>query len=270
MTILPVTFAITVLVFAVLQAWRWSDNRRIGYVWRQLESRARTAPAVFQPAMVDSLPEPARRFFLYMIKPGAPLRTVVEIWTSGEIGFGTKQEPKYMPMRACQILAPPHGLVWKLHAGQGAVRISGSDGFDCGRSWVRFWLLCTIPVVRAGGGSDHARAAFGRVVAEAVFWAPAALLVYDDVTWETVGPDTVRARVSYQGLAQAVDITVDEDGRPTMVVIPRWSNVNPEKTYRIQPFGGYLGDFRDFDGYALPRRVEGGNFIKTKDYFPFY
>lgn len=270
MTIVAVTFAITVLVFAGLQAWRWSDDRRIAYVWCQLEGRARTAPAVFQPAMVDSLPEPARRFFLYTIKPGAPLRTVVEIWTSGEIGLGTSKEPKYMPMHARQILAPPHGLVWKVQAGRSAVRISGSEGFDGKRSWGRFWLLGSIPVVRAGGGPDHARAAFGRLVAESVFWAPAALLPHNEVTWEAVGVDTARASLSYKGLTQTVDITVDEAGRPTRVVIPRWSNANPEKTYRIQPFGGYLSAFREFDGYTLPTRIEGGNFIGTEDYFPFY
>lgn len=270
MTISIVIIAITVLVFAALQAWRRCDNRRATGVWRELECHAHAAPGVFQPAMARGLPEPARRFFLYTIKPGAPLRTVLEIWTSGQIGFGTSKEPKYMPMRGHQILAPPHGLVWKVRAGQRAVRISGSEGFDGKRSWGRFWLLGSIPVVRAGGGPDHARAAFGRLVAESVFWAPAALLPHNDVAWEAVGDDTARASVSYKGLTQTVDITVDEAGRPTRVVIPRWSNANPEKTYRIQPFGGYLADFREFDGYTLPTRIEGGNFIGTEDYFPFY
>jgi len=38
----------------------------------------------------------------------------------------------------------------------------------------------------------------------------------------------------------------------------------------MQPFGGYLSEFREFDGYLLPTAVEGGNFIGTDDYFPFY
>ena len=71
-------------------------------------------------------------------------------------------------------------------------------------------------------------------------------------------------------MTQTVDVTVDNDGRPTMVVIPRWSDANADKTYRLQPFGGYLSEFRDFDGYILPTRVEGGNFIGTEEYFPFY
>jgi hypothetical protein len=67
-----------------------------------------------------------------------------------------------------------------------------------------------------------------------------------------------------------VDITVAEDGRPEMVVIPRWTDANPEKTFRLQAFGGFLSEFREFDGYKLPTRVEGGNLIGTEAYFPFY
>jgi hypothetical protein len=173
-------------------------------------------------------------------------------------------------MQAEQILAPPYGLLWKLSAGRGALRISGSDGFDGEISWVRFWLLKTLPIVRAGGTRDHARAAFGRVVAEAVFWAPAALLPQHGVTWEAVDADTARATVAYNGMTQSVDVTLAQDGQPTTVVIARWSDANADKVYRLQPFGGHLSEFRDFDGYRLATRVEGGNFIGTADYFPFY
>jgi hypothetical protein len=173
-------------------------------------------------------------------------------------------------MRAEQILAPPHGLVWELHAGKGLMHLSGSDGFDGETSWVRFWFMKSIPIVRVGGSNDHARAAFGRVVAEAVFWAPAALLPRDGVSWEAVSADVARATVAYNDMMQTVDVTVAEDGRPEMVVIPRWTDANPEKSYRLQPFGGFLSEFREFDGYKLPTHVEGGNFIGTEAYFPFY
>ena len=173
-------------------------------------------------------------------------------------------------MRAKQILAPPHGLVWNLSAGRGLVQIHGADSFYHSTSWTRFWLMNVIPIVRVGGSVDHARAAFGRVVAEAVFWAPAALLPGGAVAWDTGGPDIARAIVRHRGMVQTVDVTVAADGQPTMVIIPRWSDANPEKTFRLQPFGGFLSVFRDFDGYRLPTRVEGGNFIGTDSYFPFY
>ena len=253
-----------------LQAWRWSDNRRAALLWRNLIRITVAPPAVFDPAILEGLPQPARRYFLFTIAPGTPLSSAVEIEMEGEIRLGTRQHPNAMTMRARQLLAAPHGLVWKLQARKGVIRISGSDGIGCGQSWTRFWLLGTIPVVRAGGGPDHMRSAFGRVIAEAVFFAPSALLPRDGVTWEAVGDNVARATVSCSGMTQSMDLTVGEDGRPAMVVIPRWSNANPEKTYRVQPFGGYPSEFRVFDGYTLPTRFEGGNWIGTEAYFPFY
>jgi hypothetical protein len=272
---LPMKLIVSVIlvlggILLCLRAWRGSDNRRATQVWEALARTAERPGAAFDPSMLNGLVEPARRYFKYVIGEAAPIRTVAVIRMSGELGLGTKDKPNYGPMQAEQILAPPHGLVWKLDAGRGFKRITGSDGFDGETSWVRFWLLDTFPVVRAGGTSDHARAAFGRVVAEAVFWAPAALLPNSGVTWEAIGADAARATVTHGGMTQTVDVTVADDGRPTMVVIPRWSDANPEKSYRLQPFGGYLSEFRDFDGYRLPTRVEGGNFIGTEQYFPFY
>jgi hypothetical protein len=270
MNILVAVALVLVSVVAGLQAWRWSDSRRAAQVWARLERLGQGQPSTFDPSSVEDLPEPARRYFLYTIKAGTPIRHVTEIFMSGEIGLGTQDKPNYWPMQAKQILAPPHGLVWNVNAGRGLMRILGSDGFDGETSWVRFWLMKTIPIVRVGGSTDHARAAFGRVVAEAVFWAPAALLPGDAVSWEAVSADVARATVNYREMVQTVDVAVADDGRPTMVIIPRWSNANPEKTYELQPFGGYLSEFRNFDGYRLPTYVEGGNFIGTEAYFSFY
>jgi hypothetical protein len=221
---------------------------------------------VFDAAAVESLPDAAQRYFRYTIRHGAPLHQAVEIEMDGELGLGTKEAPNYRSMSARQILAPPYGLVWKLTAGP----VSGSDGATPEGSWTRFWLFGVIPIVRVGGGEDHRRSAFGRVVAEGAFWAPASLLPSSTVRWEPVSTDSARAIVSFAGFEQAVDITVEEDGQPTRVVIQRWSNENPEKTFREQPFGGDLFAFKDFGGYRLPTRVEGGNHIGTPSYFPFY
>ena len=50
----------------------------------------------------------------------------------------------------------------------------------------------------------------------------------------------------------------------------RWTNANAEKVHRLQPFGGYLSEFREFEGFVLPTQVEAGNFFATEDYFPFF
>jgi hypothetical protein len=63
---------------------------------------------------------------------------------------------------------------------------------------------------------------------------------------------------------------VGADGQPSKVVFQRWSDSNPEKTFQLQPFGGYLSDYEDFSGFRLPTRVQAGNFFGTDDYFAFF
>ena len=102
------------------------------------------------------------------------------------------------------------------------------------------------------------------------FWVPAALLPQHGVSWRAVDDNTACATLVAGDFSQQVEVTVDPQGRPTRVLIQRWSNVNPARVYRLQPFGGYLSRYRNFDGYCLPTHVEGGNMIGTSEYFPFY
>jgi len=263
----PVAAVFIVLVVLLLLAGRRAlDRRADDRTWKALVREAGPVQGVFDPTMIEDLPDPAQQYFLYSIRAGAPLYRAVEIEMTGELGLGNKDQPKCRPMTAHQILAPPDGLVWKLAAGP----ISGSDGATSDTSWTRFWLFGMLPIVRVAGNEDHHRSAFGRVVAEGAIWAPASLLPGDAVRWEPVGESIARAIVCFGRFEQAVDTTVAEDGRPTRAVIQRWSNENPDRKFREQPFGGDLSAFEEFDGYRLPTRVEGGNHIGTDDYFPFF
>lgn len=261
---------LVVLLLLGLQVLKYSDRQEENSTWQSLSALAESSPQLFKPEMVDDLPDPVRRYFLFSIMPGTPLRTVAEIKMSGEIGLGTKESPNYMPMEAQQIISPPHGLLWKLNAGSGLMKMTGSDAYINGTSWVRFWILHTIPVVHTGGTHDYNRSSFGRVVAEAAFWSPASLLPQKGVSWEVVAKNKLKVTVEHNGMRQQLEITVAKNGAPVSVVIPRWSNANPEKEWRVQPFGGTLSQFKTFDGFNLATRVDGGNFFGTDDYFPFY
>ena len=168
-------------------------------------------------------------------------------------------------MKAKQILAAPAGFLWKLRL-PGVIPVSGSDS----GLWTRFRILSLFPVARLGGSANHRRAAFGRYIAEAVFWTPAALLPGPGVVWDKVGQNTVRVTVRHMDLLQSVEVELDGDGRPLVVHFMRWSDANPEKQYRLQPFGGKLSDFREVQGFRLPFNVEAGNMFGTDDYFAFY
>ena len=246
----------------VLRLWDGCAERT---EWARLTALQPLSPAVYDPSMVTKLPEPAQRFFNFAIIPGTPLLTVAEIDMGGQFSLGSREKPNYQQMDAKQILAAPSGFVWKLRL-PGVVPVSGSDSGQ----WTRFRILGLLPVARMGGDLDHTRAAYGRYVAEASFWTPAAVLPGPGIVWDKVDENTARVTVSHLGLSQAVDMTVDGDGRPNEVCFMRWSNANPERTHRLQPFGGRLSDFREVQGFRLPFHVEAGNMHGTDDYFVFF
>ena len=245
--------------------WRLSDVRAERRARQALISLCSIGPAVYDPAMVDGLPEPAQRFFNFTIQPGTPLHPVVEIEMEGELSLGTRERPNYRPMRARQLLAAPHGFIWSLRWNG----VRGSDGALPDRSWTRFWLLGLLPVVRASG-PDHQRSSFGRLIADSTFWAPASMLPGRYVSWQTLGENSARAVAQYGDLEQAIDLHVAETGQPERIVFQRWSNANPERRHHLQPFGGDFSDFESFEGYRLPTTVVAGNHYGSDDYFPFF
>jgi hypothetical protein len=253
-------------------AVRAADERRAQAAWAQLAGLGAAAarPDRFDPRMVEGLPAPARRYFLRSIAPGTPLRTVAEIEMEGELGLGDRADPRYLPMRARQILAPPHGFVWVPEMGKWPMRISGSDGYALGGAWTRFWLLGMVPVARAADTPDLARSAAARGIAEALLWVPAALLPGESVAWEPIDERRARVAVRHGGERFPVELEVAEDGRLLSLAMPRWSDANPERTFRWQPFGGTVAEVRTFGGYTVASRVDAGNHFGTDAYFPFF
>lgn len=262
--------ALLVALVAGLGLWRQFDLRADRRVGAQLTAIQARQPERFDLALVAGLPDAARRYFRFVIAPGTPLHSVTAIAMTGRFSLGTRERPNWLSMTARQTLAGPRGLAWCMSARRGWLRMSGSDALAEGVNWTRFWLGGVIPVARVSGTLDHRRSAFGRAVAEAVFWAPATLLPGPGITWTQVDSGTARVNVTCAGLEQAVDVTLAADGQPIAVAFLRWSDANAAKTFRLQPFGGLLSEFRSFGGFRLPTHVEAGNQFGTADYFAFY
>lgn len=249
-----------------LTLWRWSDLRSDQASWARLAALRPAVSERFSHDMLEGLPEPAARYFRFTIAEGAPLVPITQITMSGEFRMGDQSDPKPLSMTARQILAPPHGFMWQMQASNGTMRVSGSDS----DRWTRFWALGLLPVARASGTENHRRSAFGRLAIEAVVWAPASVLPGPGVTWAPVDENRAKVTLSAKDLTQEVIVHVAPNGRPLDVSIQRWSNENPTKEWRTQPFGGLLSDFADFDGYRLATRAEVGHFFGTQDWFPFF
>jgi len=223
---------------SLLAAWSWRarDERNAQRAWDELATVGGRNSVPFGPEMVANLPDPVRRYFTFAIAPGTPLRIVAEIDMVGEIGLGDKERPNYQPMVAREILAPPHGFVWRPQIGAGLSRVSGSDACIADQAWTRFWLLNTVPVAHTRATPDFVCSARARAVAEAL-WVPAALLPVNGVSWEPIDGDRARAVFRYDGESFALELTVADDGRPLSVAMQRWTNANPERIFRYQPFG---------------------------------
>jgi hypothetical protein len=270
----PAAFGLVLIAGAAGALGFWlhaADRRQAQQVWEALEAAADSNPPPYDPQMVADLPEIARRYFEHAIEPGTPLHRVVRLEMEGTFVLNGNS----MPMRARQILAPPaEGFVWQAEVGAGLMRFAGSDSHHAPAggpvdSWTKFWLRGLVPLARIGTSPDHARAAATRTMLEAV-WAPASLLPQFGVHWTQTGANGAEIRFDAAPDIEPMQMTLDAEGNPTEVVAQRWTDANPERVYRRQPFGGRMLETGRFAGFTIPRRVELGNLYGTSDYVPFF
>jgi len=237
--------------------------------WRSIRSRAEAPSGVFDPAMIEGLPEAAQRYFRRAIAPGTPLSTSVELEMEGSFLLGDVSSHQSYRMTARQILRPPFEFVWIARLASGALRISGSDALVGGEAWTRFFLAGLVPVANARSSPDLLRSAAFRAAVESI-WAPASLLPERGVLWEQIGAD--RARLTFTATAPriAIELALNADGTVREVLGQRWSNANPERRFRLQPFGGTVLASATFGGFTIPAQVHVGNHYGTADYLPFF
>lgn len=257
--------AVVVVIAATLCLWRWSDQRATRAEMDRLAQLPSPAER-YDPAMVADLPEPVRRYFGFAIAPSTPLYRRVTLQMNGQLGLGTRDAPGYFPFEAKQIIAAPEGFVWALRGQMNGLSVRGSDTGE----WTRFWVAGLAPVARAGGTADHRLSAFGRYMAEIALWQPTALVPSDRVRWSSPGADLAQFDVTYDGMTLSVVLHLDTQGRPIATQFQRWSNANPDKTYRFQPFGGSAFEWRNIQGVQIATKVEAGNYFGTDAYFPFF
>ncbi len=269
--ILLSALALCLVVGIALGLWVHArDRAQAARVWTALERAIEADPPRYDPAMVAQLPEVAQRYFARAIAPGTPLHRTVRLEMAGSfILNGTE-----MPMRARQILAPPaQGFVWQAEIGAGLMRFAGSDGYHRTgggeESWTKFWLHRLIPLARIGGTPDHARAAATRVMME-VIWTPAALLPQFGAHWTQTGPHSAEIRFDDTPGLEPLRITFDAEGHPREMVSLRWTDANPDKVHRLQPFGGTVLEMGRHGGFLIPTRIELGNMFGTPEHAPFF
>lgn len=228
------------------------ERRSLDRVWTGLERAGRDQR--FDPAMVAGLPEPAQRYFLHAIALGTPLASHVVLRMHGTIRLRDDAAP--LPMRAEQVLAPPHGFVWKARVGRGLMRIRGSDSYSDGRGRMHWRLWGLVPVVTQAG-SDTDRSAAGRLGGEAVL-LPSALLPANGAVWAAVDDSAARVTLDVHGEAVTFVVAVDEAGQLKRVVIRRWNGDASNGDVGYLPFVVEFGGAATFDGHTIPMQIAAG------------
>lgn len=265
--------ALLILAGIVAAAYvQWQDARHddaAEAVLRGMDSGPAHGAALFMPALLDGLPEPVRRYFLFSIAPGTPLASRVELTMQGTFSLGTKDKPQDFAMVAREVLALPGGFIWRPRLRSGPLWLTGSDGLVGDEAWTRFWLASLLPVARIGNSADQRHSAAARLVLEAV-WVPASLLPGNGASWTARDASHASVSMTVAGEAVAADLEIGDDGRPLSVSTFRWTDANPRRRFGWQPFGGRFTAYGTFAGYTIPTRVEVGNQFGTPAYFPFF
>jgi uncharacterized protein DUF6544 len=232
-----------------LKKRRVREEAAVDAAWAALASRA--GQGAFDPAMVDGLPEPARRWLLHAIAPGTPLAAAVELEMKGTIRMTPYGWPYHLTAR--ELLSPPEGLVWRARMGEGKVWLYGADRCGGADAETRFRVWDLVPGV-LHHGPDVARSGAGRLALESI-WLPPAFLPQRGARWEPVDGETARVTLPLAPEPVTLTVRVGEDGALRQVTLLRWGDKNRERRFLAMPCTAEIHEERTFGGYTIPARL---------------
>jgi len=78
--------------------------------------------------------------------------------------------------------------------------------------------------------------------------------------------DADRALVRLGEWQTSITVSVDEVGRATEVVLDRWGDLTPDKSFRLIPYGATVGGEATYGNYTIPTKISVGWWYGTPDY----
>lgn len=212
---------------------------------------------LFDPVLLEELPDPVKRWLRHVITPGAPLLTGVETQWTGHMRLRRSWRRFCARHRATS----DRGFVWSARTRLGGLPVTGFDRFTRGEAQMRWRLMRLLRLVNSSG-EDVTRSAAGRHAAELLAAVPATALD-PAVRWTELDPSRATAHLLLGGEEQQVTVTVDALGRLRQVEMERWGAPTGD-SFGHHRFGALLTEERSFDGYLVPTEVVVGWHIGTE------
>jgi hypothetical protein len=127
-----------------------------------------------------------------------------------------------------------------------------TDTHEAGHGWVVVKLAGVLPVKKFTG-PDVDRGELQRYLASVVF-CPAMLLNHPMLVWSVVNESTLRVRDHRDLTRAAVDLEIDDHGRPLAIRADRPRIVGKESI--LTPWEGTCEGFHEWEGMRVPTRVK--------------
>ncbi len=216
----------------------------------------------FDPAALEGLDEPVRRYLLHAIQPGAGVPSGMRLRMTGHIDVGRR-----LAFDADQEFRG-HEFRWRARAGFGPFKpLRVVDVYRGGAGGTDGTVFGKVGFLHAHD-ADTARAAAGRAAAECI-WVPGALLPGDDASWRAVDDHRLAVRLSVPPEHPEVTLEIDADGAVRRVSLQRWGDVG-QPQFGYIPFGGEVHAERRFGEFTLPSEISVGWWFGTPRYKPFF
>lgn len=152
-----------------------------------------------------------------------------------------------------EVLTVQGDFVWRAQTKLFGLPVSGFDAFVGGVGLMRWKLFGLVPMLSASG-PDLALSAAGRAAGEC-FWLPSRLLS-PEVELLDLDPSTLLARIPACGQIVEVRFDLGPDDLPVAVSFDR-IGIDKGRCF-VGRFGGFLAEWREFNGVRLPTAVRAG------------
>jgi hypothetical protein len=221
-------------------------------------------PRSFDPASVEALDEPVRRYLNHALAPGAVIADGRRLSMAGRIDVG-----RWLAFDAEQEMSRNgHGFTWTARAGIGALRpLRVVDRYRLGTGSTEGRLFGLLRFMHADD-QNTARSAAGRAAAESIM-DPASLLPGNGVSWQAERNDLIVAHFDVPPEHAEVRLRISTTGALHSVEIMRWGNSGQE-AFGYVPFGGDIHAERRFGDLVLPSELTIGWWYGTARYRPFF